>query len=520
VRADVTRTVLPGPGCATQLSAATARPPIHTPPSTHPRCAPPLLCPSQICRADLPEGGGELALASGVAQRLLAPGQSVLDGDAFVEAAAEQLTAAHLRASLENCLLECTNTRLARPLEQASFSSGKIDTGVAGLVQQVAAGGGSANSGGSGSGMQLFPASAGLPSLQQLLHSVVLPPSATAHLMSAPAVQLFVAHSPVGPGRLSATEQYDAFGVPAVHERNRIHVRSAARRGGTYFTLLSGLPMWQLFELEPPAATTAEAGGDASGSGRASEAGGAQARQKRKQPTARPSSGQKQQQPQKQKQQQAAQSGGSGTARPPLGPCTLRQSACSCSSPDLGVLWCAHRCDAMAGLLADPALHVLDADALAALLVPLSARQLAQLLLTGERPVCGADTRMPWQGRCQGQESLPCLGASLVAAVVTCRSAGTGGCWEPMSSALPLNQLACPFPPPCLPCAVAFACGTLTDVVLSLQLPPARQAALFLPHLGSLPLTVPATSELRMGCFSPTEAALSSYYTSMDPYSL
>ena len=76
----------------------------------------------------------------------------MLDGDAFVDAAAEQLTAAHLCASLENCLLECTNTRLARPLEQASLSSGKIDTGVAGLVQQVAAGCSSANSGRSGSG--------------------------------------------------------------------------------------------------------------------------------------------------------------------------------------------------------------------------------------------------------------------------------------------------------------------------------------------------------------------------------
>jgi hypothetical protein len=357
-------------------------------PLVNPRCA------------DLPADGGELALASGIAQRLLAPGQSVLDGDAFVDAAAEQLTAAHLCASLENCLLECTNTRLARPLEQASLSSGKIDTGVAGLVQQVAAGCSSANSGRSGSGIQLFPASAGLPSLSQLLHSVVLPPSATAHLMSAPAVQLFVAHSPVGPGRLSATEQYDAFGVPAVHERNKIHVRSAARRDGTYFTFLSGPPTWQHFDLDPPAAT-AEAGGDASGSGMASAAGAAagsaQARQKRKQPTARPGSGQKQQQ--QHKQQQAAQSGGSGTARPPLGPCTLRQSACSCSSPDLGALWCAHRCDGMAGLLADPALHVLDADALAALLEPLSARQLAQLLLTGERPGCGADTRMPWQVR-------------------------------------------------------------------------------------------------------------------------
>ena len=67
---------------------------------------------------------------------------------------------------------------------------------------------------------------------------------------------------------------------------------------------------------------------------------------------------------------------------------------------------------------------------------------------------------------------------------------------------------------------MAFACGTLTDVVLSLQLAPARQAALFLPHLGSLLLAVPQTSELRMGCFSATEAAMSSYYTSVDQYGL
>lgn len=64
---------------------------------------------------------------------------------------------------------------------------------------------------------------------------------------------------------------------------------------------------------------------------------------------------------------------------------------------------------------------------------------------------------------------------------------------------------------------MAFACGTLPDIILSLQLPAARQAALFLPSLGSLALAVPLTSELRMCCHSTADAALASYYSPHDP---
>lgn len=67
-------------------------------------------------------------------------------------------------------------------------------------------------------------------------------------------------------------------------------------------------------------------------------------------------------------------------------------------------------------------------------------------------------------------------------------------------------------------CAVAFACGTLPDVLLSLQLSPARQAALFLPRLGSLSLAVPATSELRMCCHTPADATQAAYYGPGEPY--
>lgn len=65
---------------------------------------------------------------------------------------------------------------------------------------------------------------------------------------------------------------------------------------------------------------------------------------------------------------------------------------------------------------------------------------------------------------------------------------------------------------------MAFACGTLPDVLLSLQLSPARQAALFLPRLGSLSLAVPATSELRMCCHTPADATQAAYYGPGEPY--
>ena len=70
---------------------------------------------------------------------------------------------------------------------------------------------------------------------------------------------------------------------------------------------------------------------------------------------------------------------------------------------------------------------------------------------------------------------------------------------------------------PRLPCAVGFACGTLPDVILSLQLPAGRLAALFLPRLGPLPLAVPGAAELRLCCYSPGDAA-HSYYAPSDPY--
>lgn len=69
--------------------------------------------------------------------------------------------------------------------------------------------------------------------------------------------------------------------------------------------------------------------------------------------------------------------------------------------------------------------------------------------------------------------------------------------------------------------AVAFAGGTLPDVLLSAQLAPAPLAALFLRRLGSLPLPVPLAADLRMCCYSPADAALASYQSSVgtDPYS-
>ena len=310
-------------------------------------------------------------------QRLLGSGGGgawVLDSAAFV-AAAGALPAARLRAGLENCLLECTNTRLPRLHElPPAAATGKVNAGAAALVQL--AGGGPA----AAQLPALFPPSAGLLPLGALVAGAVLPPSAARGLLSPPAVQLFVAHSGAGAGRRSAAEHFDMGSVPSLYERGRAHTRAAARRGGTLYTLLTGAPVWQRFELGP-AAGGSSGGGSGAGASTAAEgapgkaAGGKQPRQKRKQPAA------------------AAAADAAAGGMPPqaaaggrraLGPCTLLRSACSCSHPDLGALWCSHRCDAVGGLLADPALHVLDCDALEALLAPLSPRQLAQLLLTGE----------------------------------------------------------------------------------------------------------------------------------------
>ncbi|KAL4440152.1 hypothetical protein ABPG75_003153 [Micractinium tetrahymenae] len=414
----------------------------------------------QVVSAELPDGNEAPLSLGGVAQRLLAGPHPppVLDGAAFV-AAASALPPSQLRACLENCLLECTNTRAARADENSGFASSKLNLGLAALVQHAttaaggAAGGAGAGAGPSGAGGNgepaLFPASAGLPSLGELLRAAVLPPSATARLVSPPAAQLFAAHSPVGAGRRSAAEHFDVGSVPSLYPRGRSHVRSAARRGGRYYCLLSGMPVWHHFDLSP----AEEADSQQLGQQQGQQAEEGAARGKGKQP--------RRQQQQKRKHGATAGAGTGPAALPPANqrrqhlpaamvPRTLRQSACSCSSPDLGVLWCAHRCDGMAGLLSDPGLHVLDCDALEALLVLLSPLQLAQLLLT-----------------------------------------------------------------------VAFTAGTLPDVVLSLQLASAAQAALFLPRLGSLPLPVPLTSELRLCCYSPADAALASYQSTVgtDPYS-
>lgn len=71
-------------------------------------------------------------------------------------------------------------------------------------------------------------------------------------------------------------------------------------------------------------------------------------------------------------------------------------------------------------------------------------------------------------------------------------------------------------PPP--PAAVAFACGTLPDVLLSLQLPAGRQSALFLPRLASLSLAVPSTAQLRLCCHTSADATQAAYYGPGEPY--
>lgn len=251
--------------------------------------------PPQLVSAEVSAGGGDAPLGvGGVAQRLLASaGRSwVLDGDAFVGTAAA-LPPAQLRATLENCLAECTNTRLARLDEHSGFNSSKVNLGVAGLVQHVSAPPGAGHtagcSGGGASEPELFPPSAGLPTLGALLRSTVLPPSATARLVSQPAAHLFAAHSQVGAGRRSAAEHFDVGSVPSLYTRGRSHIRSAARRGGKYFTLLSGMPVWQWFELEPPAELAAAelVAAPAQGRGKAQAQRQAQQQQhKRKHPAA------------------------------------------------------------------------------------------------------------------------------------------------------------------------------------------------------------------------------------------
>ncbi|PSC67596.1 hypothetical protein C2E20_8752 isoform B [Micractinium conductrix] len=386
-----------------------------------------------LVSCDLVSPGGNPPSTAG-----LPPGP-VLDGDAFVAAAA-RLPPAQLRAALENCLLECTNSRLARPEEMFSaLPCSKVHTGVAGLVQLVAGGGG-----GVGDGPALFPPAAGLPTLGNLLRGTVLPPSATSRLISPPAVQIFTAHSQVGGDVRSAAEHFDNGSVPSMYTRGHNHVCVAARRGRRYYTLLSGVPVWQHFDVVP----SAGAGGGGGQQQQDGEAGGSEHKAKGKQAR---------QQERKQPGAAAAAAAAASGCEPPAqagpappGACALRQSACSCSFPDLRTLWCVHRCDAMLGLLSDPALHVLDCDALGALLAPLGARQLAQLLLT-----------------------------------------------------------------------VALLGGTLPDVVLSLQLPAAQQAALFVRRLGHVAVPVPGPAELRTFCYNAADAALSQLpqYTPADPYS-
>lgn len=182
---------------------------------------------------ELLESGEAPLGAGGVAQRLLVGAPSpVLDGDAFVDAASA-LPRERLSACLENCLLECTNTRAPGPEENSSYASSKLNVGLAALVQHAAAASGGAPGaalglapGGSGSGAHgssegpaLFPASAGLPSLGTLLHAAVLPPSATSCLISPPAAHLFGAHSPAGAGRRSAAESFEVGSVPVLQPR-------------------------------------------------------------------------------------------------------------------------------------------------------------------------------------------------------------------------------------------------------------------------------------------------------------
>lgn len=283
-----------------------------------------------------------------------------------------ELPAERLAAGIENCLLECTNTRLPRALEQpAGLGAARVNQGAAGLIQHLmpAAGvGGDAVGGGASSPLDLLPTPPGCR-LADLLARAVLPPSAARGLLAPPAAALFKAHSAISGGRKAAAESFELGSMPAVHERTWSHVRTAARRGSTLFTLLTGGPLWQRWETAPEGATAAP--------GTSGERAGKQAAGRKRKQAGGGSGG----------------SGGAGGGRAPLGPCTLLESACSCCHPDLGALWCQHRCDALEALSSDPALHVLDCDALAALLAPLAQRQLAQLLLAGAACRRGAGGR-------------------------------------------------------------------------------------------------------------------------------
>ena len=261
---------------------------------------------------------------------------------------------------------------MPRPLEQpAALRPARVNQGAAGLIQHLMAadsGGAGAGAGGGGdasSPLDLLPTPPGC-SLAELVRAAVLPPSAARGLLAPPATALFRAHSAASGGRKAAAESFELGAMPAVHQRAMSHVRTAARRGPTLFTLLSASgPLWQRYETAPEGGAAVLGGG-----GR----GGGRARQ------GKPAAGLKR------TRQQAGgggASGGAGGGRAPLGPCTLLESACSCCHPDLGQLWCQHRCDAVDALATDPALHVLDCDALAALLAPLAPRQLARLLLAG-----------------------------------------------------------------------------------------------------------------------------------------
>lgn len=288
---------------------------------------------------------------------------------------------------------------------------------------------------------------------------------------------------------------------------SRSHVRSAACRGNRVYCLLSGVPVWHHFDLSPP---VVEADAQLAAQQQGQRAAQDTPKSKGKQP--------RRQQQHKRKHEAVATGGavaGIGTQPPsrprrqPLAPRTLRRSACSCSPPDLGVLWCVHRCDGMAGLLSDPGLHVLDCDALEALLAPLGPRQLAQLLLTGQ---AGAPSLVPKPAAAGSEGAIGMRAARMPACTAT--GAATGSV-HTHTHAHTLRRA------PLRALAVAFAGGTLPDVVLSLRLAPAAQAALFRRRLGSLPLPLPLTADLRLCCYSPADAALASYTASVgpDPYS-
>lgn len=293
-------------------------------------------CTCQQTKAVIPHhvsaglGSGGLQ-ALGLAMQLSQPGASVLDGAAYVRAAA-QLPAAPLIAALCNALLDCTHQQDANPSSGSSRGGGgssgssKATTqpqqpqrGLAALLHPAFAG--------------LRPLFPGAPSLQQLAAAACAAPERLA-VFSPAMVELFSLTAHLG-------LYYGQSDFP------RLPLRAAAWRGHSLLAVTDQQHAWCCFEFE---------GGSVPG----------------------------------------------GTRQ-------LRQSACSCGLADYGVLWCRHRQDAADALCAasghnwDGAngtagsagsgsgnggpssspqkLHVLDLDALEALLGTLPPATLAQLLL-------------------------------------------------------------------------------------------------------------------------------------------